>query len=142
MLNLTKEVLHLQCRAANKNQAIEIAATALEQAGYVKPGFLQGMLAREKSVSTYIGAGIAFPHCAKENLHLVIKTGFQVFQFPNGVSWGAGKVVFIMVAVAAIENEHIQVLANIADLLGDEVKTTLLANAKTKQEFIEQFERA
>lgn len=142
MLKLTEDALHLQCRAANKNEAIEIAATALEQAGYVKPGFLHGMLAREKSVSTYIGAGIAFPHCAKDNLDLVIKTGVQVFQFPHGVSWGAGKVVFIVVAVAATENEHISVLANIADLLGDEVKTTLLASAKTKQEFIEHFEKA
>ncbi|MBK0097235.1 PTS sugar transporter subunit IIA [Erwinia sp. S63] len=142
MLKLTDDALHLQCRAANKNQAIEIAANALEKAGYVKPGFLNGMLAREKNVSTYIGAGIAFPHCAKENLDLVIKTGVQVFQFPHGVSWGGGKVVFVVVAVAATENEHISVLANIADLLGDEVKTTLLANAKTKQEFIEQFEKA
>ena len=142
MLKLTEDALHLQCRAANKNQAIEIAAKALEQSGYVKPGFINGMLAREKSVSTYIGAGIAFPHCAKENLGQVIKTGYQVFQFPKGVSWGAGKVVFVVVAVAATENEHISLLADIANLLGDEVKTTLLANSKTKQEFIEQFEKA
>lgn len=50
--------------------------------------------------------------------------------------------MFVVVAVAATENEHIPLLADIANLLGDEVKTTLLANAKTKQEFIEQFEKA
>jgi len=142
MLKLSEDSLHLQCRAANKNEAIKIAANALEKAGYVKPGFMEGMLAREKSVSTYIGAGVAFPHCAKENLDLVLKTGFQVFQFPQGVSWGAGKVVFVVVAVAATGNQHIQVLTDIASLLGDEVKTTLLASAKTKQEFISQFEKA
>lgn len=100
------------------------------------------MMTRERSVSTYIGAGIAFPHCAKESLDLVIKTGFQVFQFPNGVSWGGGKVVFIVVAVAATKNEHIQVLADITNLLGNEVKTTLLARASTKQQFIEQLNKA
>jgi len=142
MLSLTEDALHLQCRATNKNEAIHIAASALEKAGYVKPGFEQGMLSREKSVSTYIGAGIALPHCAKENLDLVIQSGFQVFQFPDGVSWGKGKVVFIVVTVAATKNEHIQILADIADLLGDEVKTTLLANARTKSGFIDQFERA
>ncbi len=73
---------------------------------------------------------------------MVIQSGFQVFQFPDGVSWGKGKVVFIVVAVAATKNEHIQILADIADLLGDEVKTTLLANARTKSGFIDQFERA
>ncbi|MCQ5473246.1 phosphocarrier protein FPr [Pantoea sp. AN62] len=142
MLRLTEEALHLQCRAADKTEAIRIAAEALEKSGYVKPGFFNGMMARERSVPTYIGAGIAFPHCAKENLDLVIKTGFQVFQFPNGVSWGGGKVVFIVVAVAATANEHIDVLAGMANLLGDEVKTTLLARATTKQQFIEQFEKA
>lgn len=142
MLNLTEDALHLQCRATHKNEAIHIAASALEKAGYVKPGFEQAMLLREKSVSTYIGAGIALPHCAKENLDLVIQSGFQVFQFPDGVSWGKGKIVFIVVAVAAAKNEHIQILADIADLLGDEVKTTLLANARTKSGFIDQFERA
>lgn len=49
MLKLTADSLHLQCRAANKNEAIKIAADALEKAGYVKPGFLHGMLAREKA---------------------------------------------------------------------------------------------
>ncbi|MDT0178417.1 PTS sugar transporter subunit IIA [Enterobacter sp. BRE11] len=142
MLTLTEDALHLQCRATHKNEAIHIAASALEKAGYVKPGFEQGMLSREKSVSTYIGAGIALPHCAKENLDLVIRSGFQVFQFPDGVSWGKGKIVFIVVAVAATKNEHIQILADIAGLLGDEVKTTLLANARTKAGFIDQFERA
>lgn len=123
-----------------KTEAIHIAAAALEKTGYVKPGFVQGMSARERGISAYIGAGIAFPHCAKKNLDQVIKTGFQVFQFPDGVSWGAGKVMYIVVAVAVIENEHIQILADIADLLGDEAKTTLLTNAKTKACFIDQFE--
>lgn len=141
MLPLTEDALYLQCRAVNKAEAIQIAAEALQKSGYVKPGFFNGMMARERSVSTYIGAGIALPHSAKENLDLVIKTGYQVFQFPDGVSWGAGKVVFVVVAVAATKNEHIQVLAGIANLLGDEVKTTLLANAKTKQEFIDKFEK-
>ncbi|MBP2199850.1 PTS sugar transporter subunit IIA [Pantoea cypripedii] len=142
MLQLNESDLFLQCQAANKVEAMQIAAEELEKAGYVKTGFLQEMMTREKSVSTYIGAGIAFPHCAKESADLVIKTGFQVFQFPHGVSWGAGKVAFIVVAVAAQQDEHIQVLADIADLLGDEVKTTLLANARTKVGFIEQFEKA
>ncbi|MEN4605115.1 PTS sugar transporter subunit IIA [Pantoea agglomerans] len=142
MLLLTEDALHLQCRAANKTEAIRIAAEAFEKSGYVKPGFFNGMMTRERSVSTYIGAGIAFPHCAKESLDLVIKTGFQVFQFPNGVSWGGGKVVFIVVAVAATKNEHIQVLADITNLLGNEVKTTLLARASTKQQFIEQLNKA
>ncbi|MBK0003569.1 PTS sugar transporter subunit IIA [Erwinia sp. S38] len=141
MLKLSEEVIYLDCQAANKTEAIKIAADELEKAGYVKPGFFEAMLKREKDVSTCIGAGISFPHCAKEHIDLVKKTGFLIFQFPNGVSWGAGQVVFIMVAVAATKNEHVQVLADIADMLGDDANTLILASAKTKREFIDQFEQ-
>ncbi|MBS0969430.1 PTS sugar transporter subunit IIA [Nissabacter archeti] len=141
MLNLSEENIFLNCRAPSKKEAIKIAADALIQSGFAKTGFFEAMMAREKSVSTYLGAGVALPHCAKENIDLVIKTGFHLFQFPQGVSWGAGKVAFVVVAVAAKHNEHLQVLADIADLLGDELKTTLLAQATRKNDFIEQFEK-
>ncbi|MEI2267115.1 PTS sugar transporter subunit IIA [Erwinia sp. CGal63] len=142
MLQLSQENLFLHCQASTKQEAIRQAAAALEQGGYVKNGFFTAMLARENSVSTYLGAGIALPHCAREATDLVIKTGFQVFQFPQGVSWGKGKVAFIVVAVAAKENEHLQVIADIADLLGDEWKSTLLAQAASKSDFIRLFEQA
>lgn len=139
MLTLLQNNLFLNCQASSKKEAIRQAANALEQGGYVKNGFFEAMLARENSVSTYLGAGIALPHCAKESIDLVSKTGFQVFQFPQGVSWGKGKVAFIVVAVAAKENEHIQVIADIADLLSDEWKSTLLAQATSKTDFIKLF---
>ncbi|MFS2223722.1 PTS sugar transporter subunit IIA [Pantoea sp. B65] len=139
MLNLSEDNIFLRCQAVNKTAAIQIAADALIQSGYVQQSFFQAMIRREQSVSTWLGAGIALPHCAKEDIGLIIRTGFQIFQFPDGVSWGDGKVAFIVIAVAAKYDEHIQVVAEIADLLGDEVKTTLLARAKDKTEFIEQF---
>lgn len=141
MLKLSPADIFLDCRASSKTQALQIAASALEQAGYVKGGFLNALLSREKSVSTYLGAGIALPHCAKESIDLVVSTGYQVFQFPQGVSWGEGKVAFVVVAVAAKQDEHLDTIAAIADLLGDEAKTTLLAGARSKDEFIQRFEQ-
>ncbi|WP_380183482.1 PTS sugar transporter subunit IIA [Kalamiella sp. sgz302252] len=141
MLKLSQQDLFLNCQASSKNEAIRQAAEALERGGYVQNGFFAAMQTRENSLSTYLGAGIALPHCAKESIDLVIKTGFQVFQFPQGVSWGKGKVAFIVVAVAAKENEHIQVIAALADLLSDEWKTTLLVQATSKTDFITQFEQ-
>ncbi|RRZ90851.1 PTS sugar transporter subunit IIA [Erwinia sp. 198] len=139
MLALSQDDLFLDCRASSKTEAIRQAAAALEQGGYVKHGFFDAMLARESSVSTYLGAGIALPHCAKERIDLVIKTGFQVFQFPQGVNWGKGKIAFIVVAVAAKQNEHIQVIADIADLFSNEWKSTLLAQTTSKNDFITLF---
>ncbi|HBV39894.1 MAG TPA: PTS sugar transporter subunit IIA [Erwinia sp.] len=142
MLTLSPENIFLNCQASSKKEAIRQAAEALQQGGYVKEGFLAAMLARENSVPTWLGAGIALPHCARESVGLVIKTGCQVLQFPQGVSWGKGKVAFIVVAVATRENEHLQVIASIADLLGNEWKTTLLAMADNKKDFITLFKKA
>ena len=47
MFNLPESNIHLAAQAADKQQAIELAANALEQAGYVESGYLQGMLGRE-----------------------------------------------------------------------------------------------
>ncbi|TKI03012.1 PTS sugar transporter subunit IIA [Martelella alba] len=139
MLKLSEEDIFLGCKASTKNEAIKIAADALQKSGYVSSGFYQAMLERDKELSTYVGSGVALPHCAKKYIHLVSRTGFQIFQFPDGVNWGEGKIAFLVVAVAAKKDEHIKVLASIADLLDDEVKTTLLGRLTGKAEFIRQF---
>ncbi|MGS4374986.1 hypothetical protein [Klebsiella oxytoca] len=42
--------------------------------------------------------------------------------------------------MAAKNNEHIDVIADLADLLDDEVKTTLLASADSKDAFMQILE--
>ena len=79
MFNLPESNIHLAARAADKQQAIELAANALEQAGYVESGYLQGMLGRELQTSTFLGNGIAIPHGTLETRSLVKETGVQVF---------------------------------------------------------------
>jgi len=90
MLELSESNIHLNAKATNKLQAIEMAASALEQAGNVEQGYLQGMLGREQQTSTFLGNGIAIPHGTLETRSMVKKTGVQVFQFPQGIEWGEG----------------------------------------------------
>ena len=46
MLELSESNIHLNANAADKQQAIEMATSALVQADNVENGYLQGMLAR------------------------------------------------------------------------------------------------
>ena len=55
MLELSESNIHLNATATNKLQAIEMAASALEQAGNVEQDYLQGMLGREQQTSTFLG---------------------------------------------------------------------------------------
>lgn len=73
MLELSASNIHLNASAQTKRQAIEMAAQALEQAGNVESGYLQGMLGREQQTSTFLGNGIAIPHGTLETRNMVKK---------------------------------------------------------------------
>ena len=74
--------------ATNKLQAIEMAASALEQAGNVEQGYLQGMLGREQQTSTFLGNGIAIPHGTLETRSMVKK---PVCKFPISTRYWVGR---------------------------------------------------
>lgn len=78
-------------RPETKKEAIRQVAAALVQAGNVAEGYVNGMLAREQQTSTFLGNGIAIPHGTTDTRDQVLKTGVQVFQFPEGVTWGTAR---------------------------------------------------
>lgn len=81
MLELSESNIHLNAKATNKLQAIEMAASALEQAGNVEQGYLQGMLGREQQTSTFLGNGIAIPHGTLETRSMVKKLVYKCSNF-------------------------------------------------------------
>lgn len=135
MFNLSEQNIHLSAQAENKQQAIELAAKALEQAGYVENGYLQGMLAREQQTSTFLGNGIAIPHGTLDTRSMVKNTGVQVFQFPQGIEWGEGNIAYIVIGIAARSDEHLALLRQLTHVLGDEEKAAKLATLQDAQAF-------
>ena len=135
MFNLPESNIHLAARAADKQQAIELAANALEQAGYVESGYLQGMLGRELQTSTFLGNGIAIPHGTLETRSLVKETGVQVFQFPQGIDWGEGNTAYVVIGIAARSDEHLALLRQLTHVLGDEETAAKLATLQDVKQF-------
>ena len=127
MFNLPESNIHLAAQADNKQQAIELAANALEQAGYVEHGYLQGMLGREQQTSTFLGNGIAIPHGTLETRGMVKDTGVQIFQFPQGIEWGEGNIAYVVIGIAARSDEHLALLRQLTHVLGDEDTAAKLA---------------
>ncbi|SMB87670.1 Phosphocarrier protein HPr/PTS system D-fructose-specific IIA component (F1P-forming), Frc family (TC 4.A.2.1.1) [Pasteurella testudinis DSM 23072] len=135
MFNLPENNIHLSAAADNKQQAIEMAANALAQNGYVEAGYLQGMLAREQQTSTFLGNGIAIPHGTLETRNMVKKTGVQIFQFPNGIEWGEGNTAYIVIGIAARSDEHLALLRQLTHVLGDDDTAVSLVTLQDKAEF-------
>ena len=135
MLELSESNIHLNANAADKQQAIEMAASALVQADNVENDYLQGMLARELQTSTFLGNGIAIPHGTLDTRSMVKETGVQVFQFPQGIEWGEGNIAYVVIGIAARSDEHLSLLRQLTHVLSDEDTAAKLAKITDVAEF-------
>ena len=117
---LSKDRISLQASAADKADAIRKAGELLVSSGCVLPEYVNGMLAREQSMSTSLGNGVSIPHGIFENREHILKTGISVLQLKDGVEWDEGEKVFMVIGIAASSDEHVGVLSNLADVIDSE----------------------
>ncbi|EDB9373696.1 fused PTS fructose transporter subunit IIA/HPr protein [Salmonella enterica subsp. enterica serovar Enteritidis] len=134
MFQLSVQDIHPGEQAGNKEEAIRQIAAALAQAGNVAGGYVDGMLAREQQTLTFLGNGIAIPHGTTDTRDQVLKTGVQVFQFPQGVTWGEGQVAYVAIGIAASSDEHLGLLRQLTHVLSDDSVAEQLKSAITAEE--------
>lgn len=127
---LSKKRIQLNAVATDRTDAIRKAGDLLVQSGCVLPEYIEGMLKREESMSTYLGSGVAIPHGVYENKGHVLQTGISVLQLPQGVDWDeGGESVFLVIGIAASGDEHVGVLASLAEAIEDEAVLNELIHA-------------
>jgi len=121
-LKLSNENIFLGLTPKSKEEVIKFAGEQLVKLGNVDPEYVDGMLAREQLVSTYLGESIAVPHGTIEAKQYVKKTGIVFCQFPEGIQWGEDEddVAKLVIGIAAQGDEHIQVITAITNSLDDE----------------------
>ena len=64
----------------------------------------------------------------------MLKTGVQVFQFPEGVTWGDGHVAYVAIGIAASSDEHLGLLRQLTHVLSDDSIAEQLKSATTAEE--------
>jgi phosphocarrier protein FPr len=138
---LTSEMVILGARAADKADAIRQAGETLVKAGCVEPSYVDGMLARERVMSTYVGSGIAIPHGELADLRSVYRTGVSVLQLPEGVEWEPGERACLVIGLASTSDEHVEVLTNLVELLQEPEIITQLVQATDPMVIVERLTR-
>jgi multiphosphoryl transfer protein len=128
MISLESSSIRLGARASDKTDAIRQVGQILVDAGYIEPGYVDSLLAREKVANTFLGNGISIPHGVPKDRGLIKKTGVAVLQVPDGVEWNPGDRVHLVVGIAAKSDEHLQILTNLTDVLGDADEAERLAH--------------
>lgn len=117
---LLKNNIVLSKPSLSKREAIVHAGQMLVDSGYVDEAYIEGMLAREEKFSTYIGNHVAIPHGENSVKDHILKSGIVVVQYPDGIDFGEGKLVKLIIGIAGKGNEHIEILANVAEAIEDE----------------------
>jgi mannitol/fructose-specific phosphotransferase system IIA component len=130
MAILSLDRIQVQATAIDKKDAIRKAGELLVKTGCVVPGYVDGMLAREETMSTYIGNGVSIPHGEFDNREDILQTGISVLQVPEGVEWEEDEKAYLIIGIAAQSDEHIGVLAKLADVIDDEDMAEKLGQTK------------
>ncbi|WP_305768770.1 PTS mannitol transporter subunit IICBA [Candidatus Epulonipiscium viviparus] len=132
---LNKGNIKLGCSAETKQEAITAAGQLLVEQGYANEEYIQGMLNREETTTTCLGFGVAIPHGTIETKKEVKKTGIVFLQYPEGVMFDDEKVHLVF-GIAAAGDEHMEILAQIADLVEDDSKLETLRTTSDLDEIM------
>ncbi|HHV18988.1 MAG TPA: PTS sugar transporter subunit IIA [Thermoanaerobacterales bacterium] len=131
---LTENSIILGAEAKDKYEAIEIVGNILLREGKVEASYIDAMKAREDMLTTYIGNGVAIPHGVGEAKDKIIESGISVAQFSKGVDFGQGSTAYIVIGIAGKDNDHLNILANIAAVCEDKNEVEKLIKAKSRRE--------
>ncbi|UPV79606.1 PTS sugar transporter subunit IIA [Bacillus rugosus] len=136
---LAKENIKLNQTVSSKEEAIKMAGQTLIDNGYVTEDYIGKMFEREETSSTFMGNFIAIPHGTEEAKNEVLHSGISIIQIPNGVKYGEGNTVKVVFGIAGKNNEHLDILSNIAIICSEEENIERLISAKSEEDLIAIF---
>ena len=142
MIALDASNVRLGASLATKEAAIRMVAGLLAEGGHIDPGYAESMLGREKVANTYLGEGIAIPHGMLKDRDMIRQTGIAVVQVPSGVEWNPGEQVRLVVGIAAASDEHLQILANLTQVLADADEVERLSTTSDSAVLVDRLTRA
>ncbi len=119
--------------ASTKEEAIREAGALLVAAGAVKPEYVDAMLEREASVSTYMGNFLAIPHGTNEAKDAIVRSALSLVRYATPIDWDGEEVRFA-VGIAGLNNEHLEILSKIALVFSDEDEVQKLIDAADASE--------
>jgi phosphoenolpyruvate-protein phosphotransferase len=141
-MELEQSNVQLKARVGSKKEAIGQVGSLLVNSRYIKPGYIDSMMAREKVANTYLGNGISIPHGLPKDRDLILRTGISVLQVPDGVEWNPGERVSLVVGIAARSDEHLELLANLTHVLADEATVRRLSRTDDPSDIIRALTRS
>ena len=119
-------------RAGSKEEAIREAGALLVGSGAVDPGYVDAMLERELTISTYMGSYLAIPHGTNEAKGAIHRSAVCLVRYEEPVDWD-GNPVRVVVGIAGVGDEHLSLLSRIALVFTDADRVARVLAATTRE---------
>ncbi|HET9127707.1 MAG TPA: PTS mannitol transporter subunit IICBA [Propionibacteriaceae bacterium] len=133
---LTTDTITLNGSARSKDDAIREAGQMLVEEGAVDNGYIAAMYDREKSVSTFMGNGLAIPHGTNEAKQFINRSAMSFVRYDQPIDWNGNPVRFV-IGIAGKNKEHLTILGKIARIFSNTESVQALENARTEQEVLD-----
>jgi PTS system mannitol-specific IIA component len=130
---LPETSIDLDATATSRDDAIRQVGALLVSAGSVDSGYVDQMLDRERTVSTFVGDGVAMPHGTLAARNDVLVEGLALLRLANPIAWGDQQVV-VVIGIAAHGRRYITLLSQLASALLEEGRAESLRTATTVDE--------
>lgn len=140
-LTLTDENVFYGLPAMTRKEAVSFAGSQLKSLGHADDYFVESMHEKEGFKNTYLGNGVAAPHGSKEAKSRVKNSGAVIMHYPAGIEYG-GETVYILIAIAAQKEIHMQILAAAAKISENAETVKHIVTAQNKEEFIKRLTQA
>jgi mannitol PTS system EIIA component len=137
---LTPDTIELKVKLDSRDEAIRRAGALLVANGNVEDRYIDSMLEREQSVSTYMGNAVAIPHGTNDSKQWITRSGLSVITVPDGVEYGDGDVAHLIIGIAGKGDEHLEILSKISLVVSEEENVEKIVNAETKEELLAIFD--
>ena len=128
---LEKKNIIIGCPSVPSDEAIIRCGKMLVECGYVDQKYADAMIDRDREFSVAIGCHVAIPHGTVAVKGNIKRTGIVALTYPDGIPWGdEGEIVKLVIGIAALGEEHLDVLGRISEVCGsDEDTDALVAQA-------------
>ncbi len=134
-LTIAKDDIFINQNPSTKKEALQQIAAHMQKKGYVNQDYTQSIFERENQANTYLGYGVALPHGEKSSTK---QTALIIMQAPKGIIWNdEGDKAYLIVALAANNNTHLQLLFQLTLALSHEQLAYFLGTKASKDEIIE-----
>lgn len=130
-----RENIKVNCKPDTQENVIREVGKMLADTGYVGKGYIEAMLERENTCSTYMGNGLALPHGVEAAKKEVLASGIAVMVFPEGTRWGE-ETAKVVIGIAGVGDEHLDILSIIAEKMLDEEAAAKLVSGDTDADTI------